>query len=184
MAAPRRIKAGVIVNDIRSGMSDSQLIEKYQLSATGLQRLFSKLVEVQAIEESELSGRLPLYKDSADVISSRQSLRRHPRFDVQVYEKENPQDGGLVRDITEAGLNVVNLPSAVGEVKRLEITAENFADVNLFDFKAECRWVKPDHDGEANHAGYEITEISSECLEELRNLILYLDLTLSEPDAS
>ena len=46
--------------DIRSGLSDSELSEKYSLSAVGLQSLFSKLLAAGLITEAELSTRKPL----------------------------------------------------------------------------------------------------------------------------
>jgi len=44
--------------DIRSGLSDSELSEKYGLSAVGLQSLFSKLLAAGLITEAELSNRV------------------------------------------------------------------------------------------------------------------------------
>jgi hypothetical protein len=52
-----RIKAGKAVKDIRSGMGDLELMQKYNLSASGLQSLFGKLIKAGAIGESELTER-------------------------------------------------------------------------------------------------------------------------------
>jgi hypothetical protein len=57
--AKRAIKAKEAVADIRSGMDDAALMEKYHLSAEGLQSLFDKLVTGGFIDLSEIARRLP-----------------------------------------------------------------------------------------------------------------------------
>ncbi len=57
--AKRSIKAKEAVADIRSGMDDAALMEKYHLSAEGLQSLFDKLVTGGFIDLSEIARRLP-----------------------------------------------------------------------------------------------------------------------------
>ena len=56
--AKRAIKAKEAVADIRSGMDDAALMEKYHLSAEGLQSLFDKLVTGGLIDLSEIARRL------------------------------------------------------------------------------------------------------------------------------
>ena len=46
------------VNDIRLGISDVAMMQKYGISARGLERLFKKLVEAGAIEQFELEQRM------------------------------------------------------------------------------------------------------------------------------
>lgn len=53
----RKIPAKQAVADIRSGMPDAALMEKYRLSAKGLQTLFSKLLEANLLAQSELDNR-------------------------------------------------------------------------------------------------------------------------------
>ena len=57
MEPKRKIKAKEIVNDIREGMSDSQLMEKHSLSSKGLQSVFRKLVDAKAITPREVFNR-------------------------------------------------------------------------------------------------------------------------------
>lgn len=45
------------VADIRGGMGDTELMEKYSLSARGLENLFRKLVRAGALDRSDLSAR-------------------------------------------------------------------------------------------------------------------------------
>jgi hypothetical protein len=57
----KKISARGSVTDIRSGMSDSDLMEKYHLSPPGLQNLFDKLVGAGYIDLSEIHQRKPRY---------------------------------------------------------------------------------------------------------------------------
>jgi len=52
-----RINAREAVSCIRSGMSDIDLMEKYDISARGLDSLFNKLIEAREIGRSELESR-------------------------------------------------------------------------------------------------------------------------------
>jgi hypothetical protein len=52
-----KIGAREAVSDIRSGMSDADLMEKYGLSEKGLQMLFGKLVEAKLLDEAFLQKR-------------------------------------------------------------------------------------------------------------------------------
>ena len=53
-----RIDARHVVADIRQGMSDAALMEKYQLSGGALQTLFRKLLSAGLIERREISDRV------------------------------------------------------------------------------------------------------------------------------
>ncbi len=47
-----KIGARQAVNDIKSGMTDAELMEKYKLTAKGLESLFGKLVEAKLLDQS------------------------------------------------------------------------------------------------------------------------------------
>jgi hypothetical protein len=53
----KTINAKEAVNDVRSGMTDLALMEKYGLSRNGLQSLLRKLAEASLLEERELATR-------------------------------------------------------------------------------------------------------------------------------
>jgi ankyrin repeat protein len=66
--AGAKINAREVVNDIRSGMDDAALMEKYRLSAANLQVLFDKLVQAGVIKQSELDHRLPMFEGTVEVV--------------------------------------------------------------------------------------------------------------------
>jgi uncharacterized protein (DUF433 family) len=63
----RTIRAKDVVQDIRSHMTDAQLMEKYQLSARGLQSVLKKLVQHNLLSESDLSWRPVGYDDTVAI---------------------------------------------------------------------------------------------------------------------
>jgi hypothetical protein len=66
----KKIRAKNAVADIRSGMSDADLMSKYALSNTGLQSLFDKLVTAGYIDLVEILERAPLFLGTVDISES------------------------------------------------------------------------------------------------------------------
>ena len=63
----RTIKAKDVVHDIRAHMTDAQLMEKYHLSARGLQSVLKKLVRHNLVSESDLAVRPVGYEDTVTI---------------------------------------------------------------------------------------------------------------------
>ncbi len=176
MAEKRTIKAKDIVNDLRAGMTNAQLMEKYELSAKGLTSIFTKLVDAKAVKEGELTGRVPLAQDTVNLEQVRCFPRNYLMLTLPVCEADNPVAEGHVRDITERGLQTAGITVKAGEVKKLLIQPDESADVDAFAFEANCMWSRLDLEGEQCVAGFRITDISEESLRELRRLIRALTL--------
>lgn len=90
-----KIDAQQALDDIRSGLDDYALMDKYNLSAKGLQSLFSKLVSVGAITQAELDRRGPdvygsffLLKDEPGQQQAAQPPSRKPRQPAPINAKE------------------------------------------------------------------------------------------------
>ncbi|MCA1960479.1 MAG: hypothetical protein LDL33_06765 [Desulfomonile sp.] len=54
----RTISAGEILSDLRSGLNDNDLMQKYRLSARALESIFGKLLQAGLLAQSELDARL------------------------------------------------------------------------------------------------------------------------------
>ena len=138
MTDQRKIKAGEAVKDIRSGMTDSQLMEKYKISAIGLRQLFKQLLEAKAIQFSELRARNAPYEDAADLDDFRSSLRDQVTFPLAIYEEIRRIQGDIryFQDRLEnKGIN-----ARTGEVKTFVVPAEH-SDMNSpVVFQAVCKW--------------------------------------------
>ena len=82
----RVIKAKEVIADIRSGMSDLELTEKYRVTPDGLERLLGHLVDSGLIGERELEDREQL--TASQIIRAVIESRR---------EQENPQLNRIIR---------------------------------------------------------------------------------------
>ena len=181
MESKRKIRAKDIVGDIRSGMANSGLMEKYQLSSKGLQSIFKKLLEANAVRDAELCHRMPLFQDTVDLDQKRQTPRHYLMVQLPVYSSNNLVEEGIVQDISEEGLQIVGLESETGDMKDLLIQADEFADIYPFNFKARCRWSCKDTRTGLPLTGFEIISISDGSLCQLRNLIQVLSLGDRQP---
>ncbi|MBI5572221.1 MAG: hypothetical protein HY914_19925 [Desulfomonile tiedjei] len=62
------LDAREVLIDIKAGMGDADLMEKYRLSSKGLQSLFDKLVEAGAIREADLDQRMDAFDATVDLL--------------------------------------------------------------------------------------------------------------------
>lgn len=67
MAGPR-INVKEVVNDIREGVDDVGLINKYKLTAAQLEQLFRKLVEKGYITQKELDSRVQFFEGTVELV--------------------------------------------------------------------------------------------------------------------
>jgi hypothetical protein len=63
----RTIYAKTVIEDIRSHMTDVQLMEKYQLTARGLQSVLKKLVQLNLLSKADLDVRPVGYEDTVTI---------------------------------------------------------------------------------------------------------------------
>lgn len=165
------IKVNHFINDIRSGMSDIDLMGTYGLSAKGLQGTFRKLVEGNFIGQAELDRRAAPYWDTADLQNMRLFPRCYPALSVTVRDLTNPASKGLVTDITERGVGTRGLVAKADETRILELNPEELEDMSLLTVEVRCRWGKLDRTTGSYMAGFEISRISDESLRRLNKLI-------------
>ena len=88
-----KVDAKEALDDIRAGTSDAALLDKYRLSAMGLQSLFNKLVDAGLISRAELDMRIPLSQKSVDI-----AIFRCPACDMPQFMEfdECPQCGIII----------------------------------------------------------------------------------------
>ena len=172
----KKLRASELAKDIRSGMTDPKLMEKYELSAKGLSSAFQKLVDAGIVGKEELENRTSIYKDTIDIDESRFLDRCYAVFEVWVREASHPDNEGYVVDVNEQGLQVAGLRAAPREKKRYLIETDQFPGVTRIEFEAECRWSRSDgSDGEIL-SGFHITQIDQEGMAQLKKLITAVTL--------
>ncbi len=176
MPEKRKIKAKEIVADIKAGMTDRELMSKYNISENALKGIFNKLVDAGTIKKSEIEERIPPDRLKTYGEKPRDLHRNYVFVKLPIYELENLLHEGQVVDITEGGLQILGIEAKVGEKKGFLIQADYFADVFPFSFEAECKWAAQEEDGRWR-AGFKILTISEKGREELRKLIRMLALS-------
>lgn len=173
MSPKQLISARDFVQDMRSGMTDSRLIEKYNLSPNRLQRLFKKLLDAKAMTAEELEGRCASLDDALqyNANASRFLYRHVLDFVLPIYEETKPEILGMVLNITEGGVGLAGIQASIDESKNFVIPADEFFDVGRAKFLARCRWAGNEI-GTGEHVnGFEVISISAGDLAELRKLI-------------
>ena len=175
----RVIKAKDVVNDIREGLNDSQLMGKYGLSVKGLQGVFTKLVQAKIILPEELFDRAPvLAEDSVTIEYIRMDPRQKLEITIRVSDAADPRHVGILRDLSLVGIGIRGIEAQRGELRTLIVEAGHMLPVDNFSVDAVCRWVKRRRSEGTVDAGFEITGISAEGKKQVKKLIKFM--TLSE----
>ncbi len=161
-----RISVRKLVRDIHSGMEDVGLMEKYALSAEDLNLVYEHL----------LDGRIPSFIDVSRNIQHRLSPRTYIFFALPIYDAEDPEDRGVVNDLSLSGLQVSGIDTAVGEKRTFVIQHHLFLPDDPVQFEAGCRWTAQDDSDWECISGFEITAISPEAKARLQELIDHLTM--------
>jgi len=177
MVATREISGKEFLRDLRSGISDLDLMDKYRLTERGLASVFNKLLEIKAITLSELQARSDLKDEQLDIPAEFRLLPREDLdFPLPVFEKTAPQVRGLVHDITGQGIGVRGIATRHDDVKTFVIAVNEFFRTAPVLVQARCRWAKGKGEPRNFAAGFEIVQVLSGNLEELQKLIRGLTL--------
>ncbi len=174
MITKRKIPIEGIASDVRSHMTDFEIMEKYQLSSTALGNILQKLFQVNLISNADLYRRAVFYHPKDDVANRRRSHRHYLTLLLPVYEVSLPELKGWVTDVTEFGIGTRGLPVKPGDLLTLVVLPERYAPAQEIVFDAACQWAENEGAEAETIAGFEITEISEENLESLRALIRFV----------
>ena len=171
MRPKRQIPAGPVVADIRAGMTNAQLMKRYRISSGMLEKIFKKLQDANLITERDLHGRRLSPQEGVVHGAIRQEPRCYTIMRLTITDLGNLEADCYVKDLSEKGLQIASLRSNVGEKKNFLIQASEFADVEPFSFEAECLWARTKQNSDRYLAGFEITGISDDDLQRLREFI-------------
>jgi hypothetical protein len=175
----KRISVKAIVDDIRSGAQDADLLAKYNLPRHGLYGLFRKLLDSKAVSHSELYKSSAIYRERIDSINRRQTPRAGLSVSLPIYDLDS-SSFGVVRDISETGFRIAGIRTDVGEIKKFQLPIDTLMNTAPPLFIAKCRWVAEKGDKERYWvAGFELIEVSEADRSILRNFINFLILSKS-----
>ncbi len=171
----RKISAKLMREDIRSGLSEVELMAKHGLSLKGLQTLFKELVHAKIVTHQYLCERFVSYRERTDQLRQRRAPRvglslRLPVCDV------GSTSFGIVRDISETGLRVAGIKYQVGDVTTFQLPIDVFMNADPLLVIAKCRWVSEKGNQRRYFvAGFELVDLSPadrKVLKEFINLLL------------
>ncbi|MBM3299154.1 MAG: hypothetical protein FJY85_04285 [Deltaproteobacteria bacterium] len=135
--AKRQIRIREAIADVRSGMTDTELMEKYQLAAKGLQSLFAKLIAAKLITIDELEQRMPGFMPSATL----SGVFDHPDEEADwkiTWQKPGQKAGQLVNARDAAN----DIRSGLGDAELMQkyhLTSKGVED--LFDQLVAARLI-------------------------------------------
>jgi uncharacterized protein (DUF433 family) len=171
IASVQPIDGNDMTKDIRSGMTDSDLMEKYGLSSEALQFALQTLTDTKVITVEEVYGANPLQFDTVSVGNDRELPRCYLAVEVHIYESKHPEIRGILRDVTVSGVGIAGIEAEIGQTKTFVIRTENFAGIDPIMFEAECLWARKEPDTGEWYTGFEIITISERCLDDLGRLV-------------
>jgi len=172
----RIIKARDIVRDVRSGMTDTELMEKYGLSAKGLESAFTKLVNSGIMTVGEVYGQHRSGQDTVIIDDVRELPRHFLSITIPIYEATHEKRKGKIREVTEKGVGITCIQARIGEVKSFAIACHLFLEVDNIWLEAECIWMEAGKTPEEWYGGFQITNILPKHLKNQRELIQLLSL--------
>lgn len=166
-----------ILRDLRSGMSDRELMQEYRLTPRGLGSLLRDLVDAKAISVSELLQRSAVPDEVPELLAEFRVLpRNHVGFPLPVYEAQHPELWGFVCDITVDGVGIKGLPAHIDEIKTFVIPADEFFQISPIVFQGLCCWSEESTEESGNTAGFRVVEILKGSMRELQKVIQALSI--------
>jgi len=145
-------------------------MEKFEMSLPALQSAFQQLLKAGLITRQELRNRSKSTNGEHPSDDTRRLPRNYLVIPIEVYDGNDASNKGVIRDLTEKGLGIFGVRSALDQVKRLVIPPSDLNMVGSVSFEAKCRWTKKDEQGEYL-SGFQIVSIEEKDLDTLRKLI-------------
>jgi len=168
-----------ILADIRSGMGDIPIMERHGLSPRLYSLILDNLRRSGSIGDDEAESRIASCGGLAGQRERRRFERHHLLYRVPVHSSHDPDVRGTLDDISENGLRVSGIEAEVDELVSFLIFGEAFLVHPSFGLDAICRWSRQASPSTPCVAGFEITDISRECLDALKHLVTTLAVEAS-----
>jgi hypothetical protein len=162
----KKIQSKDMVEDIRSGLSDSELMQKYGLSEVGLQKVFRRLLDTKSLTPEEFEA-WSIFSNETVPLNIRLHERFRPNFLLPIFEAHRPENSGSVVSISRHGIGAEGLRAETGEVMNLVIPLDRILGGTPLLLQARCRWVRDAGDGGVNFAGFFLIAVAQGSWEKL-----------------
>jgi hypothetical protein len=170
----RKIDAGPIMADIRSGMGDVPIMEKYQITPNEYLKIITKLPTVSSTAARQKREAAPVSVAIPQRADKRARPRGHLLYRVTVQDLKNLDYRGKLNDISEQGLQVCGIPMNQSQARSLLIRSDVYLREPPLVVEAACRWTYGIGEHSEPLAGLQITEISRKDLKVLKRMLLEL----------
>jgi hypothetical protein len=169
-----RIHVRKILEDVKTGVPERELVKKYGLSSKRLKLLVEVIAKRDSRLHEALYSQFGIYRRTADYLSSRRFDRLRVPIAIRVYDKLFSQQGFL-RDISENGIRVAGMSTQVGQSAILFLPLDEMGDLNPLEFKAVCRWSKEKGThSKCTVSGFEVTDMTGSLRSRFLGLIEFL----------
>lgn len=151
-----------VVQDLREGLGDIPVMEKYQISP-------DQLMEIKN-QHWVMPGR-PARLDKRE---RRNSRRQYLVLKIQVHELGNDGNCGIINDMTRRGIQLLGIEAEPGSEKTFAVVGDKAGAFRPFVFQGACQWAKNTPEGVVT--GYAITLLTGDDVQQARNLMRSLTL--------
>jgi hypothetical protein len=160
-----------LIDDIRRGLTDSELMQKYQISAANLRRKILDFTRDNVVSSADIYWR-PILYDTDVSEGERRAIPRYPlKLLLPVKEIGSLESTpAFLIDISEKGGCVQGITAQPGAKVVLEIDPQGMVRANEIRLEIVFRWVESGADTEIM-AGFEIVGCGERDLALLRELI-------------
>ncbi len=166
------IQAMGFLDDLRSGMTDTDLMKKYKLTARGLGSVFRHLIDEKSVRLAEIVRRFRHRSDLPELIAEfRTRPRIEPSVALPIFESTRPENRGVISDLTEQGMGVRGLEAQVDDIKTLVVPVQEFFDISPILLQVICTWRGDDEAEPAVTAGFRVVDVLKGSLMELCRLV-------------
>ncbi len=171
--AKHKINVRLLLEDLRDGHTDGDLMEKYRLSARGLSKVFDKLIAGGFLSRADLEGRIATYEDTAEVDEGALTLPSEDELVclVPVRTADGSAETGMVCNLGAGQIEVSGIGGEIGDTRRLTVLSSMFFPVDSFTVEAQCIWrIDNAYEGQPV-SGWIILAVDEDGQERLRKLV-------------
>jgi hypothetical protein len=173
----KHIQAKEVVADIRKGLRDSDIMHKYGLTESGLQKLFRSLLDKKWLTPAEFEA-WTIFSNDTVALDIRLHARYRLNFLLPIFEAHRPENSGAVFSISRQGLGVEGLKAAPDTIVTLVIPLDRILGGTPLLLQARCRWVHTGEKGARDSAGFFVITVAQGSWEKLLEYIV----TRSSPE--
>ncbi|HMK37609.1 MAG TPA: PilZ domain-containing protein [Desulfomonilaceae bacterium] len=144
MPAIRKIKAKRIAADIRSRLTDFELMAKYALSLDDLDHIMRLLVQAGALRNAEVRERTPFFDDPANRSETRRFPRTRLRVPLQIQDVTDSYNTGIIIDLSLGGFRARFIRKRAGDESLFLIHSRGALEPAIISLQATCVWARED----------------------------------------